>query len=123
MSRNRKTLAAVAASALMLAPTVATPAHAMAVCHVVSPGAHGEFGQIVTIAGVYRGPADAVEVELTCGVVHNGGTILRVTDKLVGPVAALAEVRQVFYRGLLTSCYEVTVTHQDGSVSQHGGCP
>lgn len=123
MSRISRALTAVGVSALMLVPMGATPANAMAACQVVSPGAHSEFGQMVLITGFYKGPATAIEVELTCGVVHNGGTIARSTDKLVGPVAALADVRQIFVRGLLTSCYEVTVTTLDGTVSHHGGCP
>lgn len=123
MLRRTKTLLAAVIAAGALIPAGAGPAQAMAACQVFSPGAHSEFGQIVLVTGVYKGPATAVEVDLTCGVVYNGGTVARVSDKTVGPAAALADVRQVYWRGLLTSCYEVTVTTLDGSVSHTDTCP
>src|SRR5688500_20276097 len=107
MLLKAKTLVAAAVAATALVPLGAPSAHAMAACQVFSPGAHSEFGQIVLVTGVYKGPATALEIDLTCGVVYNGGTVARVSDKLVGPVAALADVRQVYQRGLLTSCYEI----------------
>lgn len=123
MFLKAKTLVAAAVAATALVPLGAPPAHAMAACQVFSPGAHSEFGQIVLVTGVYKGPATAVEIDLTCGIVYQGGTIARVSDKTVGPAAALADVKQVFQRGLLTSCYEVTVTYLDGSTGSHDTCP
>jgi hypothetical protein len=118
-----KTLVAAALTAVGLVPFGAPPAHAMVACHVASPGAHSELGQIVLVAGAYKGPATAVDVVLTCGVVYNNGTVARVTDKLVGPAAALADVRQVYQRGVLTPCHEITITYLDGSIQTSDTCP
>lgn len=123
MLPRAKTLVAAAVAATALVPLGAPPANAMAACQVFSPGAHSEFGQIVLVTGAYKGPATAIDIELTCGIVYNGGTVARVTDPLPGPVAALADVRQIYQRGLLTSCYEITVTYLDGSTSNSDTCP
>ena len=123
MLRRTKTLLAAVIAVGALIPAGAGPAHAMAACQVKPLGTHSEFGQIVLVTGVYKGPATAVEVDLTCGVVYNGGTVARVDDQTAGPVAALADVVQVYWGGALTSCYEVTVTDLNGSVSRYDTCP
>ena len=120
--RRSKALLAAALAAAALVPVGAAPAHAMAVCQAKVLGQHSEWGQLVLIAGVYKGPADAVEIQLTCGVVRNGGTVARSTDRLVGPVAAVADVQAVYGWGL-TACHEIRITHLDGSVSFDDTCP
>jgi hypothetical protein len=125
MLRQTKRCRAAAAAALAaasLVPVGATPAHAAAVCQVKVLGAHSEGGQFVAITGTYRGPADAREVKLTCGVVRDGATVARATDKVAGPVAALAEVQTVYGTGLI-ACHEVTIFHLDGSISYFDACP
>jgi hypothetical protein len=117
---RRATAAALAAATLV--PVGATPAHAAAVCQVKVLGAHSEGGQFVAITGTYRGPSDAREVKLTCGVVRDGGTVTRATDKVAGPVAALAEVQTVSGTGLI-ACHEITIFHLNGSISYFDGCP
>ena len=122
MIRRSKALIAAALAAAALVPVGATPAHAMAVCQARVLGAHSEWGQLVLIAGVYKGPADAVEIQLTCGVVRNGGTVARSSDRLTGPVAALADVQNVYGWGL-TPCHEIKITHLNGTVSFNDTCP
>jgi hypothetical protein len=137
MSLKTKRLLAVATAAVSLA--VAAPARAavdaaqsgstaaktgrlMAACQAKSLGTHSEFGQFVAVAGTYKGPADVVEVQLTCGIVRWGVTIDRVQDPLPGPVAALAAVRTVG-RGTVSSCYEIKVIPAAGSPTYYDTCP
>ena len=118
----RTRILVLAALAAALVPAGSTPAHAMSACQVKPLGTHSEFGQFVLVAGVYKGPADAAEVHLTCGIVRYGVTIDRVSDATVGPVATLADVHSVG-RGPLSSCYEIKVVHVDGSVTYQDTCP
>ena len=112
-------LAALAASTLV--PVGATPAHAMAACQAKSLGTHHHIGQFVAIFGAYS-PANAVDVQMTCGVVQNGVTVARVTDPLPGPVAAVADV-QILGRSWVESCQEITVTRLDGTTTHTDTCP
>lgn len=123
MLRKPKALLAAALAAAALVPAGASPAHAMAACHVRSLGEHSEFGQLVVVAGAYKGPATAVDVDLTCGVVWNGGTVARVRERVDAPVAVVGDVVTVYQRGLLTGCHEIKVTYLDGSVSYSDTCP
>lgn len=120
----RKTkLAALAGTAAVFAALVpAGPAAAMSACQVKSLGVHSEIGQIVAVAGVYKGPTDALDVQLTCGIVRFGVTVARVSDDVPGPVAALADVVGV-PSGPISSCYEVKIVHVDGSVTYYDTCP
>lgn len=120
--RKPKALVAASLAAATLVPVGASSAHAAAVCQVKVLGAHSEGGQFVSITGTYRGPADAREVRLTCGVVRAGETVARATDKAAGPVAALAEVQTVYGTGLI-ACDEITIFHLDGSISYFDACP
>lgn len=120
--RRFKTLVAAVVTAAGLVPVGATPAHAMAACHVRVLGTHSEYGQLVAIAGAYRGPNTAVDVALTCGVVRNGGTVARVADPLTGPVAVLGDVQTIYGAGL-TSCHEIKIKYLDGTVSYSDTCP
>lgn len=122
MLHRPKALVAAALTAATLLPVGATSAHAAAVCQVKILGSHSEGGQFVAITGTYRGPSDAREVRLTCGVVRDGETVARATDKVPGPVAALAEVQTVSGTGLI-ACHEVTIFHLDGSISYFDACP
>lgn len=125
MNSRTLALAAVAAAVLSATPAGAAPeqpAKRMSVCQVKAIGEHSEIGQIVVIAGYYKGPATAVDIKLTCGVVVNGGTVARVTDRLTGPVAALADVQGV-RRGPVSSCYEILVTDLNGNTSYSDTCP
>lgn len=123
MLLRARTLIAAAVVAGALVPAGAPPAQAMATCQAKSLGTHSEYGQFVLVAGTYKGPTDAVDVVLTCGLVSNGVTIDRVTDPLVGPVAALASVETVYTRLSVLPCYEVTITHLDGSTTYYDTCP
>ena len=122
MMRRSRSLIAAAIAAAALVPVGASPAHAMAVCQAKVLGQHSEWGQLVLIAGVYKGPADAVDVDLTCGVVRNGGTVARAGEDLPGPVAAVADVQDVYGWGL-TPCHEIKITHLNGTVSFNDTCP
>lgn len=120
--RRYKTLVAAVVAAAGLVPVGASPAHAMVACHVRVLGVHSEFGQFVAIAGAYKGPNTAVDVDLTCGVVRNGGTVARASEDVPGPVAALADVQTVYGSGL-TSCHEIKIKYLDGTVSYNDTCP
>lgn len=120
--RRPKALVVAALAAAVLVPVGATAAQAAAVCQVKVLGAHSEGGQFVSITGTYRGPSDALEVKLTCGVVRDGVTVARATDKTTGPVAALADVQTVPGTGLI-ACHEVTIFHVNGSTSHFDACP
>jgi hypothetical protein len=120
-------LAAATAATVALFPGGATAAKAdrrlMSSCQAKSLGTHSEFGQLVAVAGAYKGPADAVEVDLTCGIVRYGVTVDRVQDPTVGPAAGLAAIRTVG-GGSVTACYEIKVTHlAGGSPTYYDTCP
>lgn len=118
-------VAAVTAATIALLPGGATAAKTdrlMAACQAKSLGTHSEFGQFVAVVGAYKGPADALEVHLTCGIVQRGVTVDRVQDPLVGPVAALAEVRTV-WGGTVSACYEIKVIPVSGAPTYYDTCP
>lgn len=122
-SRARRFLAvATAAASLGVAAPATAETAAPGPCQAKPLGTHSDLGQIVAVTGVYRGPADAVEVRLTCGVVVDGATVARVTDKLVGPVAALADVLTVG-GGTPLPCYEIVVRHLGGATTYTDTCP
>lgn len=124
MLRKTRSVVVLTAVALVSAivPGGGSIAEAASTCQVKSLGTHSELGQLVLISGTYRGPSDAVDVRLTCGIVRDGVTVVRVTDRTVGPVAALAEVTTV-PSGLVTSCYEVRIAHLGGALTYHDACP
>lgn len=124
-SRAKRFLAVATAAASLGVAAPATAAAETAApgpCQAKPLGTHSELGQIVAVTGVYRGPADAVEVRLTCGVVVDGATVARVTDKLAGPVAALADVLTVG-GGAPIPCYEIVVRHLGGAATYYDTCP
>ncbi len=124
MFRKSKSLVIAAVAATALVPTGATATGAgtrMAACQAKSLGTHHHIGQFVAIFGAYA-PANALDVQMTCGVVQNGVTVARVTDPLPGPVAAVADV-QILGRSWVTSCQEITVTRLDGTTTQTDTCP
>lgn len=114
-------VAVVAAALAALVPS--SPAAAMNACQARSLGTHHQIGQFVAVVGAYKGPADAVEVSLTCGLVRDGVTIDRVSDSTTGPAAALADVRIVPGSTPVTSCDEIKVVHLNGSVTYWDTCP
>lgn len=124
MFRRSKTLAlaTIAAAAVVLVPTGAGAADfTMASCQVKPLVRVLDYRETVLIFGVYKAPADAVDVRLTCGVTRNGVTYARVTDALVGPVAALAGSATVPIGS--SACHEITVTYLDGSTTYDDTCP
>jgi hypothetical protein len=86
--------------------------------HVVS---FIEYRQVVAVTGAYT-VAGASDVQLTCGVVRNGVTVARFTDKVPGPVAAIAEPANVS-GGAFTVCHELVVTYLDKPSTSTDYCP
>ena len=124
MLRRSKTfvVAAIAAATVTLVPTGAGAADfAMASCQVKPLFRVLDYRETVLIFGVYKAPADAVDVRLTCGVTHGGSTYARVTDPLVGPVATLAGQATVPIGS--SACHEMTVTYLDGRTTYSDTCP
>lgn len=122
MFRRTRITVCAALAAAALVPVGATPAHAMAACQAKSLGTHHHVGQFVAVFGAYS-PANAVDVQMTCGVVQNGVTVARVTDALPGPVAVVADVQVIPGRSSVTSCQEITVTRLDGTTTITDTCP
>lgn len=111
MVRRTQRLLAVSAMAIALAALLPTsPASAMAPCQVRSISTI-QGGQTNAIAGAYA-PAGAADVSLTCGIVRNGVTVARFSEKVPGPVAAVAGTADA--GGYFTVCHEIRVTYVDG---------
>lgn len=122
-SRSFAVASALAAVAATAVPIVgATPAAAMGPCQVKPLFSVIEYNQVVAVTGVYNAPAGATDVELTCGVVRNGVTYAKLTDKLVGPAAALAGTATV-PAGSVSSCQEIRVTYLGGATTYSDTCP
>lgn len=97
-----------------------TSAVAMAVCQAKPIGTF-QGGTTIAVAGAYT-TAGATSVSLTCGVVYNGFTVARFSEKIPGPVAAVAgETSQG--GGTVSSCHEIYVTYADRPPTSSDTCP
>ena len=121
MVPRTKRLLAVSAIVVALAALLpVSPANAMAVCHVRSISTI-QGAQENVIAGAYT-TAGAADISLTCGIVANGVTVARFSEKIPGPVAALAGRSD--RGGFFTVCHEIRVTYVDGRLPHVGDtCP
>ena len=121
MPRTIKRLFVVAALAGCIATVVpSTSAVAMAVC-TARPIGTFQGGTTIAVTGAYTA-AGATSVSLTCGVVYNGFTVARFSEKIPGPVAAVAgETSQG--GGSVASCYELYVTYADRPPTSSDTCP
>ena len=108
--RTKRLLVASTAVVGLAAILPAAPATAMAPCQVRSISTI-QSGQTNVIAGAYT-TAGAADVSLTCGIVRNGVTVARVSEKIPGPVATVAGTANV--GGLFTVCHEIRATYADG---------
>ena len=86
------------------------PATAMAPCQVRSFSTI-QGGQTNVIAGAYT-TAGAIDVSLTCGIVRNGETVARFSEKIPGPVATVTGTSNL--GGFFTVCHEIRATYVDG---------
>lgn len=108
--RTKRLLVVSAMVAGLAAILPAAPATAMAPCQVKSISTI-QGGQTNAIAGAYT-TAGAADVSLTCGIVRNGVTVARFSEKIPGPIAAVAGTSNV--GGFFTVCHEIRVTYVDG---------
>ena len=108
--RTKSLLAASAMVVGLFAALPAAPAAAMATCQVRSLS-NLQSGQTNIIAGAYT-TAGALDISLTCGIVRNGVTVARFSEKVPGPVAAVAATLN--HGGFFTPCHEISVTYVDG---------
>ena len=119
MLRRYKALIVSAVAAATLA--TALPASAVDMGSVAIHPCRGTVGlvweewhQTVLVTGVFA-PRNALDVQLTCGVVLYGETAGRVSEDVYGPVAVVAGSTRLF-KGPITVCYEAVVryvTHTD----------
>ena len=110
----------VAVGATTVLPAAPVGAAAAAPCQSRDIAKFQEYSHTALVTGQYA-VAGAIDVRLTCGIVQNGVTVTRVTDKAVGPVAALAET--VGIAGQWYSvCHEIVITRIEG-VSTLDTCP
>ena len=120
MARRTKHLLAVSAMVVGVAAILpAAPATAMAPCQVRSISTI-QGGQLNVIAGAYT-TAGAVDVSLTCGITAFGVTYARFSEKIPGPVAAVAGTSNV--GGNLSPCHEIYVTYLDREPYVSDTCP
>lgn len=121
MVRRTKRLLVASATVVGLATAIlpAAPATAMVPCHVRSI-ATLQSGQTNVIAGAYT-TAGAIDVSLTCGIVRNGVTVARFSEKIPGPVATVAGTSDD--GGFFTACHELTVTYADRDPYVSDYCP
>ena len=108
--RTKRLLAAAATAAGLAAILPAAPATAMAPCQVRSFSTI-QSGQTNVIAGAYTS-AGAIDVSLTCGIVRNGETVARFSEKIPGPAATVTGTSNV--GGYFTVCHEIRATYADG---------
>ena len=114
----------VVAGALVAAvsvPAFAGGASAASPCRAVPLGGPLQNSQPVLNAGAYTA-SGATDVVLTCGVVSDGVTVSRVTDKMTGPVAAVHSIAHVS-PGSITSCFELLVYYRSGPPTNYDTCP
>ena len=120
MSHGTKRLLAAAVMAAAFAALLpAAPATAMAPCQARAISTF-QGGQTVAVAGVYT-TAGATSVSLTCGLVRNGVTFARFSEKAPGPVAAVAGTANT--GGFFTVCHEIYVTYLDREPYVSDYCP
>jgi hypothetical protein len=103
-----------------LIPAAPLQAFAAAPCQVKDVAKLQEYSHEALVTGQYTA-AGAVDVRLTCGIVQSSGSVIRITDKAVGPVAALAQVQSISGQHY-TVCYDVVVTYVH-DVSYTYTCP
>ena len=108
--RTRRFLVITAMALALAAVLPVSPASAMAPCQVRSISTI-QGGQTNAIAGAYT-TAGAANVSLTCGIVRNGVTVARFSEKVPGPVATVAGTANE--GGYFTVCHEIYVTYVDG---------
>ena len=109
-SRTKFLVAAASIAGLTATVLPAAPASAMATCQVRSL-ANLQTGQTNIIYGTYT-TAGALDISMTCGIVRNGVTVRRFSEKVPGPVAVVADTSSDW--GFFTPCHEITVTYLDG---------
>ena len=110
LHRTKRVLAASALVAGLFVVLPAAPATAMAPCQVRSVSTI-QGGQTNVIVGAYT-TSGALDVSLTCGITAFGVTYARVTEKVPGPVAAVAGTAN--WGGHFSPCHEIRVTYVDG---------
>ena len=123
MLRRSKHLvvAAVLAASAAIVVTGPTPAFAASPCQGRAVAHPPEFQQTVVVAGAYT-TAGATDVRLPCGVVNNGVTVARWSDKQTGPVAAVWGTTNLGV-GTVSICYELHVTYLDRAPTYSDNCP
>lgn len=119
-TRQLIAIAAAAASLAVAAPATAADTTAAGPCVVRSIAGIQEWYQEVAVVGE-SAPAGAIDVRLTCGIVRYGETVWTRTDRLSGPVAALAETASV-HAGPISSCYILSVSYID-NYTYKNTCP
>lgn len=119
-SKATRFLAIAAASAALATAAPTTSGAALGPCQVKPLVGVEEWYQDVLVTGE-SAPRGAIDVRLTCGVVHSGTTEFEVTDPLVGPVAALATPAKV-HAGFVYPCYELTVLYIEHT-TREDTCP
>jgi hypothetical protein len=110
----------IAAGATTLIPAAPVQAYAPAVCKSDDVAKFQEYSHTALVTGQYTA-AGAVDVRLTCGIVQNGVTVTRITDKTVGPAAAIAQLQSISGQWY-TVCYDVYITYVDGGTGIYN-CP
>lgn len=121
MFAKTKGLVAAALVAAAAVPLTAGNAAAASPCRAEPLGGPIQNSQPVLIAGAYTA-ARATDVILTCGVVSDGVTVARVTDKMTGPVAVVDRIVHVS-PGAITSCFELLVYYRDSPPTNYDTCP
>lgn len=122
-----KRVLAVSAAAAAIATAVPVPAGAgaevaLGPCQARSLGTGlKEWYQEVLVTGEAH-PKNAIDVDLTCGVVRYGETVAYVSENRPGPVAVVADVVSVHASSSVSSCYVMTVTYLVG-YSYTDTCP
>src|SRR5688572_29605202 len=84
----------VAASVTASLPVSSGAAVAVAPCQARDVAKFEEWSHTVLVTGHYTA-AQAVDVQLTCGIVQEGVTVRRVSESAPGPVAAIAQTISV----------------------------
>ncbi|HYI44110.1 MAG TPA: hypothetical protein VE174_01440 [Actinomycetota bacterium] len=123
MLRRFKLLAvtsAVFAAAIAIFPAPSGAAVAAAACQARDVVKLEEWSHTAAVTGVYTS-AGATDVRLTCGIVQNGTTVIRISESVPGPVAAIATTTNISGQ-YYSVCYEVNVTYVDHT-SNADTCP
>ena len=116
LARYKRLIVAGVAAASLATIVPAQASVAVAPCQGRPTVSFLEWHQSILVTGQYWTTGNgAIEVRLTCGVVRQGVTVARVTDKTTGPAAALAEHVSVL-AGAFNMCHDIDIvylTHTD----------